>query len=199
MPGDELLASSQFTATRAITIDAPREAVWPWLAQVGVGRGGFYSYDWLDNHGRHSSRVVLPEWQEPRVGDLAAPMVDAASEQTSFRIHIADQPHTLVWSKADSTWTWLLTPIDGGRRTRLVTRLRSRYDWSSPGVLVSVALLELADFPMMRRMLLGIRQRAEAGTVPPVADNGGQRSVGGRRDEEGPDHRDHRTGRLVPG
>ena len=50
MPGDELVPSSQFTATRALTIDAPPSDVWPWLTQVGIGRAGFYSYDWLDNH-----------------------------------------------------------------------------------------------------------------------------------------------------
>jgi hypothetical protein len=161
MPGDELLASSQFTATRAITIEAPPDRVWPWLAQVGIGRAGFYAYDFLDNRGHHSSRAVLDEWQHPQVGDVAAPMVESPKEGMSFRVHLVDEPHTLVWAKPDSTWAWQLWPIDEGRRTRLVTRLRQRYDWTSLGVLVTVPLLEVGDFPMMRRMLLGIRDRAE--------------------------------------
>ena len=75
----------------------------------------------------------------------------------------AEEPHRLVWAKDDSTWSWQLTPTpDGG--TRLVTRLRQRYDVRSPELLVTVPLLEIGDFPMMRRMLRGIRERAEAET-----------------------------------
>ena len=67
----------------------------------------------------------------------------------------------MVWAKPHSTWSWTLTPVNGGR-TRLVTRLKERYDWRSPGMaLPTVVLLEFGDFPMMRRLLLGIRRRAE--------------------------------------
>jgi len=160
MPGDDILGRSHFTATRAITIGAPPAAVWPWLVQVGFNRAGFYSYDLLDNLGRPSAKQLLPEFQEVTVGDLAAPMASPPNEKNSFIVASLDRPHRLVWSKPDSTWSWLLTQqADGG--TSLVTRLKSRYD--ANGFLpVTLLLMEVGDFPMMRRMLLGLRSRAEA-------------------------------------
>jgi hypothetical protein len=67
MPGDGLVPKSHFTATRAITIDAPPEAVWPWVMQVGFNRAGFYSFDLLDSLGRPSSNTILADWQQLRV------------------------------------------------------------------------------------------------------------------------------------
>ncbi len=162
MPGDELVPVSHFTATRAVTINATPAAVWPWLLQVGYLRAGFYSYDLLDNLGRPSAETVLPEWQHLRRGDVAAPMANPPTPATSFVLTQADPPDQLVWVKPDSTWCWTLQPMPDGR-TRLVTRLRQRYrvTWATA---VTVILAEFGDFPMMRRMLLGIKQRAETGT-----------------------------------
>jgi len=166
MPGDDLLGSAPFTATRAITIDAAPADVWPWLVQVGFGRAGFYSYDWVDNLGRSSARELLPQYQRPHRGDLAAPMAALADERTAFTVDVAHEPHVLVWAKPDSTWVWQLTDI-GVERTRLVTRLKARYQ---PGPLlpVTVLLMELGDFPMMRRMLLGLAERAETSARHPT-------------------------------
>lgn len=163
MPGDSLLTTSGFVATRAITIAAPPERVWPWLVQTGFGRAGFYSYDLLDNLGRHSADVVLPEFQNVAVGDLAAPMASPPDERTAFTVVEVDAPHTLVWGKPDSTWAWRLDQV-GANGTRLVTRLKAQY---APGPLLpaTVLLMEIGDFPMMRRMLLGIRARAEQPVV----------------------------------
>ena len=160
MPGDELVNSAAFTATRAITVGAPPREVWPWLVQVGLGRAGFYSYDLLDNLGRPSTREILPEFQAPRVGDLAAPMASPANEANSFTVALIEPPTALVWAKPDSTWSWRLTPLDRGG-TRLVTRLKTQYR-VTPFLPVTMLLMEVGDFPMMRRMLLGIRERAEA-------------------------------------
>jgi len=168
MPGDELVPSVGFCATRALTIDAPPSDVWPWLVQVGFGRAGFYSYDWADNLGRRSARVLLPEYQSPRPGDLAAPMAEPADERTAFTVALAEEPHVLVWAKPDSTWAWRLT--DDAGRTRLVTRLKARYQ-PGPFLPVTVLLMEVGDFPMMRRMLLGLAERAEG------AARAGQRSA----------------------
>jgi len=160
MPGDELLPSAAFVATRAVTVDAEPADVWPWLVQVGFGRAGFYSYDWADNLGRPSARSLLPEFQHPEVGDLAAPMASPPDERNAFRVAAVNAPTTLVWAKPDSTWAWELTPLDG-RRTRVVTRLKARYE---RGALlpVTVLLMEVGDFPMMRRMLRGIKERAQS-------------------------------------
>lgn len=165
MPGDQTLDRAAFVATRALTVAAPPAEVWPWLVQVGFGRAGFYSYDLLDNLGRPSAREILTEFQHPAVGDLAAPMAAPPDDRTSFRVAEVDPPNNLVWAKPDSTWSWLLTD-DGDGGTRLVTRLTARYELD-PFLPVTLALMEVADFPMMRRMLLGIRERAESGTARP--------------------------------
>lgn len=163
LPGDALVPVPHLTATRAITIDAPPGQVWPWLVQIGFGRAGFYSYDWVDNLRRHSADRILPEYQEVNVGDLAAPMASPPNEHNSFRVFGFEQDRWLGWVKRGSTWVWLLKPLDGGTRTRLVVRLKAaeRLPWS----LLSAPLLELGDFPMMRKELLGIKARAERGPV----------------------------------
>lgn len=159
MPGDDLLDGAGFVATRAISIAATPEKVWPWIVQVGYGRAGFYSYDLLDNLGHPSADKILEEFQAPSVGDLAAPMAATADDRTAFRVASLDEPRSLVWSKPDSTWAWRLTSDDAGG-TRLVTRLKARYD-RGPFLPMTALLMELGDFPMMRRMLLGIAERAE--------------------------------------
>lgn len=161
MPGDDLLQAAQFQATRAVTIDAPSDHVWPWLVQVGFGRAGFYSYDMLDNLGRASATALLPNWQHPWPGDVAAPMTRPATVDTAFVFGPIVENNHMVWSKPNSTWAWQLGPLDQ-HRTRLVTRLRQRYVLT-PALPATLALMELVDFPMMRKMLLGIRLRAEMG------------------------------------
>lgn len=158
LPGDELLRRPRFRATRALDVGAPPEAVWPWIVQMGFGRAGFYAYDWIDNLGRPSATTVLAEYQDVAVGDLAAPMSPRPTEHTSFRVARVEPPHLLVWSKPGSVWTWRLTPLDGGR-TRLLTRLQD--ECRPPIGILSRPLLELGDFPMMRRQLLNIGARAE--------------------------------------
>jgi hypothetical protein len=128
---------------------------------MGFGRAGFYSYDLLDNAGRPSADRILPAYQSPRVGDWV-PMAGTISETTAFRIAGFEPGRWLLWEKPHSTWSWKLVPLPGGR-TRLVTRLKDRYDWrgSPGGALLSLVLFELGDFPMMRRCLLGVARRAE--------------------------------------
>jgi len=168
MPGDDLVQRAQFVATRAVTINAEPEDVWPFIVQVGFGRAGFYSYDLLDNLGHRSATEVLPEWQAVTVGDIAAPMTRHASSTTSFRVHSFDAPSWLVWAKENSTWSWTLTRTTA-QTTRLVTRLKQRYSPDASGAFAA-ALLEIGDFPMMRKMLEGIRARAELTTVVPLHD-----------------------------
>jgi hypothetical protein len=161
MPGDDLVPGCQVAWTRAITIDAPPDSVWPWLVQVGFGKAGFYSNDLLDNLGHPSADHIDSQLQRMHVGDWV-PMFSRVDEATAFRMHSFEAPRQLLWSKPDSTWAWRLTPV-APSRTRLVTRIRQRYDWHSPGsAALTAVLMEFADFPMMRRMLKGIKARAEA-------------------------------------
>ncbi len=164
MPGDELVPRCQVSWTRAITIDAPPEEVWPWLAQAGFGKAGFYSNDLLDNAAHASASRMLPGFQRIRVGDWV-PMFSRVDNSTAFKVQGFQTGRFLVWAKPDSTWAWTLTPLPGGR-TRLVTRIRQRYDRDAPaGAVLTFVLMEFADFPMMRRMLKGIKARAES-TAP---------------------------------
>ena len=159
MPGDELVPGSQIFCTRAITIDAPPEAVWPWLVQVGFGKAGFYSNDLLDNLAHPSAGRIVEEFQDPKVGDWV-PMFSKVNDATAFKIAAIKPPGELVWAKPDSTWAWTLTEIAG--RTRLVTRVRTLSRWHRPAdALLSLVLMEFGDFPMMRKMLRTLRQRAE--------------------------------------
>jgi hypothetical protein len=163
MPGDELVPLAQFRATRAVTIAAAPQQVWPWLVQVGAGRAGWYSDDLLDNLGRPSATEVIPAWQHVEVGQWV-PMSPwgPPSDRNAFRVAAFEEPRWLLWIKPGSSWAWSLTPLPGGK-TRLVTRVRVVYDWSHPlGAALAVLLMEFGDFPMQRRMLLGIKARAEA-------------------------------------
>jgi hypothetical protein len=161
MPGDEIVRRPMFNATRAVTIDARAEDIWPWLLQIGFGRAGWYSYDILDNLGRHSAERIVPELQHIERGDLV-PIGPGKSSGMWVKEFTQDRS-MLWWNKENeqTTWAWALYPRPDGA-TRLVTRVRAPYSWRQPLSLVWVPLLELADFPMMRKCLLGIKRRAEA-------------------------------------
>lgn len=162
LPGDEVTVPAfGMRATRAITIDAPPSEVWPWIVQLGVGKAGWYSYDLLDNLARPSATRVLPQWQRVAIGDPAAPMDPFAPlESSPWRVAGVEPASYLLWrNDTAGTWEWRLRPLPQGG-TRLVSRIRIPY--TSPSGLAFAPLLELADFPMFRRMLLGIKERAEA-------------------------------------
>jgi hypothetical protein len=160
MPGDHLLPHAQYRTTRAITVDATPDEVWPWLVQVGYRRAGWYAGDLLDNFARPSVRRIVPELQDIRVGQWLA-MVPKPSERTAFLVDSFAEPSWLLWRTPNRSWAWRLVPLPGGR-TRLITRLNTVYEWRRPLALGTVVLMECADFAMMRRMLRGIRDRAEA-------------------------------------
>lgn len=165
MPGDEVLEQPTFNATRAVTIDARPEEIWPWLVQIGYRRAGFYSYDRLDNDGIPSSERILSQYQDLKVGDLI-PLTKTAN----VRVTELEPPRSLVllfevegtWSNA--TWVWGLYPEEASR-TRLVTRLRA----DAKG-LRSRVFLDLGEIIMMRKCMLGIKRRAEQGGRTGAAD-----------------------------
>jgi hypothetical protein len=130
-------------------------------SRSAFGKAGFYSYDLSDNAGSPSANRILPEHQHPTIGDWV-PMAARVNDTTAFKI-VALEPHRfLVWGKPHSSWVWTLKPLRGGR-TRLVTRLKDRYSWRADplNALLSLILFEFGDFAMMRRLLFGVKWRAE--------------------------------------
>jgi hypothetical protein len=162
MPGDSLVQDPLEVTTRAITVNAWPEHVWPWLAQMGRGRGGLYSYDWLDRvfgilEGP-SSDTIISGFQEIRPGD-SIPI----GGSTGWPVAIAKPNELLLLdihqAGAHLTWAFALNPISR-TKTRLVTRVRAHLpnNWMLP---LQVAVLDPAEFLMMHRQLIGLRDRAE--------------------------------------
>jgi hypothetical protein len=178
LPGDELMGAADLTATRAVSVRARADAVWPWIAQLGQGRGGFYSYDFLENlvgcDIRSAERVVA-EWQSIAVGDVVrlhpdVGLVVAVVEpgralvlRGGVRIGQTPPPY-------DFTWAFVLRDQADGS-TRLV--VRERYVYSRRWACLLVEPVELISFVMSRRMLRGVKEREEravrsAATVSPI-------------------------------
>ncbi len=169
--GDDLITDANVTATRAITIRRSPDAVWPWIAQLGQGRGGFYSYDFLENllgFDIHSADCVVPEWQELAVGDevrLAATVgLKAVVIEPGRALVLQGSLPLASRPPFDSTWAFILcAQLDG--TTRLLSRERYGYKrWWAPLV---VEPTQAISFVMSRKMLLGIRDRAERRPVSP--------------------------------
>jgi hypothetical protein len=156
--GDDSVTKPHFIATRAVTIHASPTEVWKWIIQIGSARAGWYSLDWLDNAGVASSRRVLPEFQKIEK-DYFIPFTPNQKNGMWVKDY-QEYEHILWWDKkGKGTWGWYLTPAEHGK-TRLITRLRTRYDFRFPWVLYYL-LYDLGDIVMMRKCLLGIKERAE--------------------------------------
>jgi hypothetical protein len=166
LPGDELILHPGLSATRAITIRADAAAVWPWVAQLGQGRGGFYSYDALENLvgcNIHSADVIVPEWQPIAVGDEIRLHPDGG-----LQVALVDPGRALVLRGGvpmgttpppyDFTWTFVVHDAPGGNARLLV---RERYGYVKDWAPLLVEPASLISFLMSRRMLLGIKARAE--------------------------------------
>ena len=176
MAGDRLLPDPMYSGTTAITVNAPPQHIWPWLVQIGYQRGGLYSYDWLDRLfgylDRPSATRILPEYQNLAVGDTI-PM----GQGPSWPVAVVEPGRALVLdmrNMAGFDWVWQfgLYPIDD-TRTQLVSRscVRSQTIWAR----LLTHLIEPAGFVMTRRMLLGIKERAEGLTSTRASESRGQR------------------------
>jgi hypothetical protein len=175
LPGDELVPDADLTATRAVTIRAAAEDVWPWIAQLGQGRGGFYSYDFLENLvgcDIHSADRVVPEWQRIDTGAEVR-----LAPEVALTVALVEPGRALVLrggiplgqtpAPYDFTWAFVLRGAPS-EATRLVVRERYAYSRRWAPLLVEPA--ELISFVMSQRMLRGIRERAERAVVsaPPL-------------------------------
>jgi hypothetical protein len=163
LPGDDLLADADIVATRAIRIDAPPSAVWPWLVQMGPGRGGAYTYDWIENLfglNMHSADRIHPEWQDLAVGDV----LRSGPDRPGMRVEVLEPGRALTTRSeaGDWVWTFALAPDDGG--TRLISRNRISMRGAAPGQQLGMLVMEPGSLVMERKMLLGIKQRAERRT-----------------------------------
>ena len=157
LPGDELLAQADGVSTRAVTVNAPPGAVWPWIAQMGPApRGGAYTYDWLENIlglNMHTSDVVLADFQYPQIGDTIR------LGANRMRIERVEPQHVLGWRSEDGNWVWTFVLDEDAGRTRLISR--NRYRLPTPMARIAMLPMEPGSLVMERKMLREIRRRAE--------------------------------------
>jgi hypothetical protein len=162
MPGDDLMPSPDLISTRAITVEAPPSAIWPWLVQMGSGRGGAYTYDWIENLfglGMHSANEILPQFQDLKVGDVL-PL--GSEDAPRMRVEVVDPERALVVRSSDGNWAWAFGLYPEGKHTRLVSRNRIKMPAGSALARVGwVFVMEPGSLVMERKMLLGIKHRAE--------------------------------------
>lgn len=175
LPGDDILGPANLVATRTVGIEAPPEAVWPWLAQLGQGRGGFYSYDELENFlglDIHSADAVVPELQDIAPGDTVH-----LAPQVGLEVVTAEPGRALVLRGVaapgeatppyEFTWAFVLRHRAG--LTRLVVRERYRYTHRCAALLAEP--VAVVSWVMTQKMLRGIRDRAEAGYLSPMPES----------------------------
>jgi hypothetical protein len=163
LPGDELMPHPKWAFTHAVTVKASAAEVWPWIVQMGQGRGGFYSYEFLENLvgcDIHNADRIIPEFQHLQVGESIK-----LHPKAPVPVAIIEPEHALVLHyEADfsSNWMWVLEKVDE-RTTRLISRWSGDY---GPGlknrIIYGPCFMEPIEFAMSRRMLLGIKQRAES-------------------------------------
>jgi hypothetical protein len=167
MPGDDLLPEPDLLTTRAISVSAPPGAIWPWLVQMGPGRGGVYTYDWIENVfglGITSVDEVLPEFQDLKVGDVQG----LGTDGPQLRVEVLESERAMVIRSLEGDWVWAfgLYPEPGRPPGAPLTRLVSRNRIATPEAgmptrLFNRYVMEPGSLLMERKMLLGIRDRAE--------------------------------------
>jgi len=170
LPGDEFTPENSNQVTHAITIGAPAGIVWRWLVQIGQGRGGFYSYDYIENlFGLeiHNTDRIEPALQEIRIGDFvrSAPtswLGGRVKDKTGWFVVRIDPERALVLRDEieHGTWSFILKPLDG-RTTRLIVRARGPKPHTLPMKIFSYSFFEPAHFIMERKMLLTLKRLSE--------------------------------------
>ena len=166
LPGDELLMDPDLVTTRAISVDAPAGAIWPWLVQMGPGRAGAYTYDWIENLAglnMHSADEILPQFQNLEVGDGW----QLGSKGPVLRVMSIVPESSLVLRSDDGNWVWAFALVPDATGTRLLSRNRI----GQPGAswitrMLTRYVMEPGSLVMERKMLIGIRTRAETSPAP---------------------------------
>jgi len=156
--GDDIVQKPHFIATRALSIKALSDEVWKWIIQIGFGRAGFYSIDFIDNANVPSSRNILPKYQKIEL-DYFIPFT--ADQKNGMWVKDYKEPEYILWwdHRGRGTWGWFLRQTQAGE-TRLITRLRTKYDFSFPWIIYYI-FYDVGDIIMMRKCMLGIKERAE--------------------------------------
>ena len=160
LPGDDLLDAADIVATRAIGIDAPASAIWPWLVQIGPGRAGAYTYDWIENLfglNMHSANRIHPEWQDLTVGDV----LRSRAGRPGMRVEILDPERTLSSRSEAGDWVWTFALVPESSSTRLISRNRIAMKGAAAGQRLGMLVMEPGSLVMERKLLRGIKQRAE--------------------------------------
>lgn len=177
LPGDEFVPHPRSELTMAITIQAPPEKIWPWFLQLGCQRGGWYSYDLLDNGGVPSANRILPEYQHLNVGDQVKATPDGsfgfpvAALQPNRALSLAGTMNTKTGQAAEpgdptleayfsGDQTFYLEP-DGEKNTRLIFRMRNDWNPTFLNNLIFGSVVEPISFVMGRKMLLTLKRRNE--------------------------------------
>jgi hypothetical protein len=161
LPGDDLLRDADIVATRAITIDASPGDIWPWLVQMGSGRGGAYTYDWIENLfglGMHSADEILPQFQDVKLGDE----IPLGPGRPIMRVEVFEPEHALTLRIEDQNWVWTFALFPEGAATRLVSRNRIATPHASAVTrLFGLLVMEPGSLVMEQKMLRGIKERAQ--------------------------------------
>jgi len=162
LPHDDLVLNPTWNSTRAVTVDATPQQIWPWLVQVGWGRAGYYGYDWVDNGGEPSAWEIMPEHQHLEIG-TKFPM----SPFTAMYCRDFDEPRWMLLRMGNDNGTtdigsflYYLDPIDE-QRTRLMIRMRDKYRWFNPPILAMQLAVDIGDIFFQWKHLEGVKARAE--------------------------------------
>jgi hypothetical protein len=182
LPGDDRVAAPRWSWTHAVEIDASAAEVWPWVAQIGATRGGFYSYQWLENLvgcDVRNAETLHPEWVA-KIGDdfflhPKTPALKVVELQPGRSLVVYGAPddaaHAAGKPWVAASWLFFIEPL-GDRRCRLVSRYRVAYsDDLTMQLSFGPSLLEPVGFVMDRRMLLGIKARSESSSHPPISQS----------------------------
>lgn len=182
LPGDAFVPRPRSQITCAVTIAAPAVQIWPWLVQLGCRRGGWYSYDLLDNAGVASAERILPAYQELQIGDIVSAVPDGSF---GFPVAQIDPERALILAGTLDTATgqpampdklpsayfsgamaWVMEPLSD-RRTRLIYRMRTDWNPAALNLIAYRGLVEPISFVMGRKMLLNLKRRCERLELPP--------------------------------